>query len=299
MGGVSVALVSCALCAETVEVSDIISLTNELDRLNRLSTAQAKDLGHIVRLLPGKYDVSGCHMLCDVANADYNYTQSRSHLALSRVTLEGATDNPRDTVIYGNGTERIVYAFGGKVQNLTISNGCVNTTSSIQSPSPNTGGGGIACRNESTYLVNCVVTACRAPEGYGGGAVTLCEARDCLFIGNSAKLGGGIANSRIGSSTAVRGGIANCMFIGNSASDKGGAILNCPIDSATVISNSCETFGGGVFCNTDYYVHNLKAMHNSAIRISPRRTGVIRLRETIGSDGYPRYGADMMTMRLL
>ena len=39
--------------------------------------------------------------------------------------------------------------------------------------------------------------------------------------------------------------------------------------------------------------------HNSAIRISPRRTGVIRLRETVGSDGYPRYGADMMTMRLL
>lgn len=39
--------------------------------------------------------------------------------------------------------------------------------------------------------------------------------------------------------------------------------------------------------------------HNSAIRISPRRTGVIRLRETIGSDGYPRYEADPMTMRLL
>ena len=204
-------------------------------------------------------------MLCDVANASYNFTQSRSHLAISRVKLMGTTDNPRDTVIYGDGTERIIYAYGGAVQNLTISNGYVNTTSSIQTPSQNKGGAGIVGRNESTYLVNCVVTACNAPEGDGGGAAVLCEARDCLFIGNSAKYGGGAANCRKTSGGVIRGGIANCTFVGNSALSSGGAIENCPIESATVISNSCANYGGGVFCQFDYFANNVTSMCNSAV----------------------------------
>ena len=247
LGTLSAIFVSGVLCAETVDVDNVTSLTNELDRLNRLSSAQDRDLGHVVRLAPGKYDVSDCHMLCDIANADYNFTQSRSHLSISRVKLVGTTDNPRDTVIYGDGTERIIYAYGGTVQNLTISNGYVNTTSSIQTPTQNKGGAGITCRNESTYLVNCVVTACNAPEGDGGGAAVLCEARDCLFIGNRAKYGGGMANSRKGTAPNYRGGITNCTFIGNYALSSGGAIENCPIDSAVVISNSCENYGGGIF----------------------------------------------------
>lgn len=39
--------------------------------------------------------------------------------------------------------------------------------------------------------------------------------------------------------------------------------------------------------------------HNSNIRIDPRRTGIIRLHETVGTDGYPRYAADPATMHLL
>ena len=39
--------------------------------------------------------------------------------------------------------------------------------------------------------------------------------------------------------------------------------------------------------------------HRSNIRISPRRTGIIRLIETVGEDGYPRYRADEPSMRLL
>ena len=268
LGVFSAALVSGVLYAETVDVDNITSLTNELDRLNRLSCSATarKDLGHVVRLAPGSYDVSGCHMACFIENNSYDYTQSRSHLAVACVTLMGTTDNPRDTVIYGDGSDRIIYAYGGTVQNLTISNGCVNTTSSIQEPAPNAGGGGITCRNESTYLVNCVVTACNAPEGDGGGAAVLCEARDCLFIGNRAKYGGGMANSRKGTAPNYRGGITNCTFIGNYALSSGGAIENCPIDSAVVISNSCENYGGGIFCNnSDCYIRNATAMYNHAV----------------------------------
>ena len=39
--------------------------------------------------------------------------------------------------------------------------------------------------------------------------------------------------------------------------------------------------------------------HRSEIRISPRRTGVIRLIETVEKDGYLRYKADEPSMRLL
>ena len=39
--------------------------------------------------------------------------------------------------------------------------------------------------------------------------------------------------------------------------------------------------------------------HNSRVRVSPRRTGIIRLDETVGADGYPRYKADPSSMRLL
>lgn len=256
-----------AVLAETVVVDDVTSLTNALDRLNRLSSAQNKDLGHIVRLAPGSYDVSGCHMLCDVANPDYDFTQSRSHLAISRVTLTGTTDNPRDTVVYGDGTERIFYAYGGKLQNLTISNGCVNASSSVQAPVANKGGGGIACRNESTYLVNCVVTDCRAPEGDGGGAAVLCEARDCLFIGNVAKYGGAMANCRKGEYSNPYGGVTNCTFICNAATVSGGATENCPIESALMVSNRCEKFGGAVFNNAaggNYFLRNAVIMHNYA-----------------------------------
>ena len=56
---------------------------------------------------------------------------------------------------------------------------------------------------------------------------------------------------------------------------------------------------GDVYVGQDGMLWYVFHAHNSGIRISPRRTGVIRLRETIGSDGYPRYEADPMTMRLL
>lgn len=39
--------------------------------------------------------------------------------------------------------------------------------------------------------------------------------------------------------------------------------------------------------------------HHSNIRISPRRAAVVKLVETFGADGYPRYDIDYSTMRLL
>ena len=56
---------------------------------------------------------------------------------------------------------------------------------------------------------------------------------------------------------------------------------------------------GDVFFGQDGNLWYVFHAHNSGIRVSPRRTGVIRLVETVGEDGYPRYAADPLSMRLL
>ena len=56
---------------------------------------------------------------------------------------------------------------------------------------------------------------------------------------------------------------------------------------------------GDVFVGPDGNLWYVFHAHNSGIRVNPRRTGVIRLVETVGTDGYPRYAADPQTMRLL
>lgn len=55
---------------------------------------------------------------------------------------------------------------------------------------------------------------------------------------------------------------------------------------------------GDVYEDKDGELWYVFHAHNSSIRIHPRRTGVIKLVESTGEDGYPRYRADPMTMRL-
>ena len=55
----------------------------------------------------------------------------------------------------------------------------------------------------------------------------------------------------------------------------------------------------------DVFIDNFGAMwyvfhvHNLPTRVDPRRTGVVRLIETFGADGFPRYAADCASVRLL
>lgn len=55
---------------------------------------------------------------------------------------------------------------------------------------------------------------------------------------------------------------------------------------------------GDVFFKPDGSMWYVFHTHNSAIRIHPRRTGMIRLVETVGSDGMPRYAADRASLTL-
>lgn len=277
---------SALAAGETVIVDNVDSLTNELDRLNRRNSAVNKNLGDVLILKKGEYDVSDCHMLCD--SADTEYLMSTSHLALAYVTIKGETDNPRDVVIYGDRSDRILYAFMGKVHNLTISNGC-RTADSV-------GGGGVCGRNEGTVLSNVVITCCSSSRSGGGAYYPICY--DCVIekchsdvngggiyfshlfqggsiVSNTATSGGGGAANvclkgvYIAGNSAFEGGgvkwdlktgTTNCVVTGNIAEKGGGfyaskSVYNC------VISNNVAIRGGGIF---DSHVYRCDIVHNLA-----------------------------------
>lgn len=293
---------SAAFGGETVTVNDVTSLTNELDRLNRQNTADRKDRGDVIIMEPGNYDVSGCHMECDAAG-ELQYLWSTSHLAIAYVTLKGKTDNPRDVVIYGNKTDRILYMFLGKLQNVTISNGCQKVG--------DIGGGGVAARNQASIISNVVVTSCSAKQKGGGvyyakcydctvekcyssangGGVYYCDdfRRGRIVNNESASSGGGASNARLDGTyvannvaAASGGGIAynydnntsstNCTIVGNTAKTGGGVGDSARIYDS-VISNNVAVLGGGIAECTAY---GCKILHNLA--------------RASGSDNYPKGG---------
>ena len=285
---------------ETVYVSDVPSLTNQLDRLNRL--ANRKDRGDVIIMEPNIYDVSQCHMLCDAAGAA-QYLWSTSHLAISYVTLKGRTDNPRDVVIYGDKSDRILYMFAGKLQNVTISNGCQKVG--------DIGGGGVAARNQSSIISNVVVTSCSAVKKGGGvyytkcydctvekcycsangGGVYYCDdfRRGRIVNNESASGGGGASNARLDGTyvanniaAASGGGIlynynastpsTNCTIVGNTAKT-GGGVGDTTVIYDSVISNNVAVYGGGV---AECTVYGCKILHNLA--------------RASGSDNFPKGG---------
>lgn len=191
---------------ETRRVSTVEDLVKALDDLKDVE-------GNTVILEPGHYDVSGCNMLCN--NADVaKYLWSTSHIAVSRLTLKGGGDSPRDTVLYGNGTQRILYAWRGVISNLTVSNGCTRA-------GDNAGGGGVFGRNALTKCYDLVITCCRSTL-YGGGVVNAklygCEISHC----EAARYGGGAFYAYL---------YDNCLVVSN---------------KVTGIATNDETLGGGI-----------------------------------------------------
>lgn len=146
-------LLSCVVCmafGESYPVSNVPELQSAIASHNGDSSAE-------IVLAKGEYDV-------------HELTSDNGHLSINALTLRGATGNPRDVVLYGNGTRRIIYGAKGAIRDLTISNGCARTgfETTVE------GGGvyGDGNTTTSTVLSNVVVTCCSAQDGGGVARVT-------------------------------------------------------------------------------------------------------------------------------
>ena len=286
----------------TIASEDVTSLTNHLDRLNRINSPNNKGRGDVITLEPGFYDVSKCHMLCDAAGT-MRFVISTSHLAIAFVTLKGSTSNPRDTVIYGDGSDRILYMFGGRLENVTVSNGCQTVGDS--------GGAGVDARNSLSVLSNVVVTCCTSKQKGGGAHYTDCY--DCIIENcHSDAAGGGIYYSsyfyrgeiRNNTSGTSGGGASNVRLWGtsvhhNTAAEGAGGFIYAYAggqisSNCTIYCNTAKT-GGGVGSSTTIYdctvSNNVAVLGGGIAECTAHKCRIVHnLARAKGSDNYPKGG---------
>ena len=122
-------------------VTNAQGLVEALEALNSGSAS-----GNTIYLEPGNYDVSPYNM-ANWGSSGKTSTFAK-HIALANVTVSGMTDNPRDTVIYGNGTDGIAHCYAAGFRHLTISNGCDSTATEDR-------GGGVNSGTHSNVIVTC------------------------------------------------------------------------------------------------------------------------------------------------
>ena len=187
------------------------------------------------------------------------------------VTLRGSTDNPRDTVIDGDGKVRVIGPSGSAnvftVANLTVSNGYYAASAKSEATAGVQGSqsGGANC-----VISNCVITCCTTSvsnTGSGAGAAH-CYIYDSQICGNKMTgkgYGGGLYNCRVYDSdvfdnqtdTSGYGGGAHagtfyrCHIFNNWCGKKGGGTYESTVLDHSVVSNNVSvTEGGGVWGGT-------------------------------------------------
>ena len=268
-------------------VSTVAELVGALEYINSLSS---KDRNNTIKLAAGNYDVSECAMTCIYTdNGSGTPTDKNTHLAMNYVTIVGATENPRDTVIYGGGEAKSRGVICGRystVRDLTISNGWAGTASGGGYAGYHTTDPGSTMRE---LVSNCVVTCCRAGGNWGGGsAVAGVKAYDSEFCHNETMNSNcfGAANKcdlyrcfvHSNHSSSYGGGIGSCYaydcIISNNTSASGGAGVGVSsssykylISGCKIVGNSASTTGGGMYAHKDSpgMVTNTLIAGNSAI----------------------------------
>ena len=187
-----------------------------------------------------------------VANGESEIELTASEYAISAtlqfqrksVTVTGRSTNPRDTVIYGNGTFRIIDLNTGKVpsalfSNLTISNGyCVASGGSTSTA-------GVLGYNKQNTLSNVVVTCCTidangTSTGHGAGAAW-CILQNCKVVGN-----------KILTSKGHGGGVQSCTcydtdVFDNETAGYGGGAYATSFHRSRIFNNLAKLGGGGAY----------------------------------------------------
>lgn len=177
-------------------------------------------------------------------------------------------------VLKGNGTQRLVYPYGGGGRGATFKGIIFEDGSATNSPTQQDGGAIYFMGNSGGFATNCVFRNCSAASG---GGVFCVSSKDCLFegcmaTGNgggaylngdnpynaqtnfltgcvflkcSANVGGAVyANEQRAIGTPRAGYIENCQFYTNSAATYGGAVL----ENAAGLIRNCH-FEGNVAAN--------------------------------------------------
>ena len=219
----------CGAWAAERTVSTAQGLYEAITNLNRT--------GSTIYLETGSYDM-GPYDCGGYWSSDTKFVATNGivHLTLNKLTLIGKSDNPRDTVIYGNRTRGVLYCNQSNLHNLTVSNGFLNLW--------NTSGAGVCSVGATSVHSNMVVTCCTidATKGNGGG-INGGKWYDSTIISNSVLRtnGGGVC-----------GGILyNCTIISNyAAASGGGCYYGTTLHNCRVTGNKAGSNGGGVGTNS-------------------------------------------------
>lgn len=233
-------LVGSTLLAQAVLAADPVvrQAATAKELYEALVELNEKDVRNVIELTGDSYDVSAYHM-------QTSGDAQKGHLYAQTVTIRGKSTDPRATVIYGNGTDRIIYIRNARLHNLTISNGCA---------SANYGAGvnGQGYTVANAICSNCVIT-CNDGSAISGGGAGYVTLLDCEVCNNSGKHGGGTAGC------VVRGGSIH----DNTASQSGGAGLNSTATGVKAYGNTAAK-GGCFSSNSACVIDNCEIYGNTA-----------------------------------
>ena len=223
-----VGALALARVLSAVEVSTADELAEALESMNPTAT----EADEIV-LAAGTYDVSKFAQ----KYYDGGWKDSDSHLAVTKLTLRGATGDAADVILKGNETSRILHLVGGTVAHLTITGG----SSTGQ-------GGGVYCKNTTTTFTNVTVSGCKYvgttdSDGAGGGGAYSGTWRDCRFVNNTSILSAGAAQGSV---------CYGCTFTGNVATKRAGGLTFASCYDCTFENNRSETSTGGCGYQTTF-----------------------------------------------
>ena len=188
----------------------------------------------------------GLEMYGGFAGWEARRSQRRPDLYASVLSGDLLNNDGPEFSNYGDNSYHVVTGSGTNATTVfdgfTVRGGCANGSSLANS------GGGLLNITGSPLIRNCTFVANFADEG---GAInnqsgSNPSVRDTLFVGNKAVDGGGAALNATGCSAEF----LRCRFEGNSA-ELGGALANVECaaiaDSCTFVSNNATGTGGAVF----------------------------------------------------
>ena len=219
-------LFALSASADTVDVNDVVSLTNALKNASDNS---------VIRLAKGVYDVSS--LSADEAPMSTSgYGHSLLVLDKAGMKLVGATGKPEDVVIKAVNSAYRMFNLSGAdsaIHNVTIRGGYA---ASAKISDNYRSGGAVCFLTDSASVSNCVFTDNKA-AARGGAVAGMFNAKrgtvyNSVFYGNNSQTAGAMACDR----TTVRG----CMFSNNvaTASTSGICIAaNCNVYDSTFENN--------------------------------------------------------------